>query len=58
MSQELENKLISIIQNTDFSLNQRLNKLIAEAEKGKDLPELEAPISLLSAIDIEEDKRR
>jgi replicative DNA helicase len=58
MSQELENKLISIIQNTDFSLDQRLNKLIAEAERGRDLPELEAPISLLSAIDIEEVKRR
>lgn len=58
MSQELENKLISIIQNTDFSLNQRLNKLIAEVEKGKDLPELEGPISLLSAIEVEEVKRR
>jgi replicative DNA helicase len=58
MSQELENKLISIIQNTDFSMDQRLVKLIAEAEKGRDLPELEAPISLVSAIEIEEDKRR
>ena len=57
MTKEQQEKLISLIQDTNSSTHHKINLLIRELEYMKELPELPAPISILDSILNEETKR-
>ncbi len=57
MTQEQQEKLISLIQDTNGSTLHKINILMRELEYMKELPELPAPISILDSILNEETKR-
>ena len=57
MTKEQQEKLITLIQDTNSSTHHKINVLMRELEYMKELPELPAPISILDSIINEETKR-
>ncbi len=57
MTKEQQEKLISLIQDTNGSTHHKINVLMRELEYMKELPELPAPISILESVLNEETKR-
>ncbi len=57
MTKEQQEKLITLIQDTNSSTHHKINVLMRELEYMKELPELPVPISILESVLNEETKR-